>query len=190
MKHDSNRFLSNKGLIKIGARKKSQKIAGWILTLFFGFAVVAALTAKADEQSLRDGLGVYIGGLIPSAFLLFCGYRNAARLTAAERFADLFAADQDGHVTVEELSKATGKPGMKVMAQLSKLFNLGLFQNCTLQKGGDKPGVVISDAQIDRSVVGFVNVKCPNCTGTTRIRYGTVGKCDWCGSPIRGEESE
>ena len=190
MKQDSNRFLSPKACIKVGARGKTQRIAGWILTIFFLFAVVSSLTAGPEEQDLRDGLGIYVVGLLLSGFLLFCGFRNAARLTAAERYAALFALDQDGFVTVEELAASSGKPSAKAMSGLKKLFNMGLFQNCSLQNGGDHPGVLLPDVQLDRSAVGFVHVKCPNCGGTTRIRFGVVGKCEWCGSPIRGKESD
>ncbi len=31
----------------------------------------------------------------------------------------------------------------------------------------------------------LVTIKCKNCNGLTEIPLGSVGKCDYCGSPIR-----
>lgn len=180
----NNRYLTAEPLLRLARKKRRQQLWGWILTVFFALSVLLALTEKED-QTLIDGLLFYIVCLAGSAFLLRCGMRTADRLAQAQRYGAIFAQDRDGTVTAAELTRATGLTEAKTRAQLEKLFRLGVFQNCTLQEGGELC-VVLSDAPATRSA-GFVNVRCKSCGGTTRIPADAVGVCEYCGSPIRAE---
>ena len=103
------------------------------------------------------------------------------------RYEMIFGADEDGIVTVDELSTQMGKPGYKIFKELEGLFKKGYFSNCNLQQGG-KPCVIINNAMIDGAQgVGFINVQCPNCAGVNRIRVGSYGQCTFCGNQIVGK---
>ena len=91
------------------------------------------------------------------------------------------ASAQDGTVTIEELARQAGKMPFKVLSELEKLFEKGVFRDCTLQKQG-LPCVILSGRE--NSKTSFVNVVCEKCNGTTRIRAGTSGKCEYCGNAI------
>ena len=48
-------------------------------------------------------------------------------------------------------------------------------------------GAVAYNALDDDTLgAGFVEVKCPNCGGTSRIRAETYGKCSYCGESLFG----
>ena len=187
-KPEQSRYLVSSRILKLKARGKVQRIVGWCASGFFLIGGTGVLIENKKPEDFTQNLIIYLCFLAISLCVLYFGLKNQSLITAANRYASLFAADRDGTATLKELSDKTAKPEDKVRRELDKLFNLGVFQNCSLEKGGEQPGVVLSDVQLDRSAVGFITVKCPNCTGTTRIRFGTVGKCDWCGSPIRGEK--
>ena len=180
------RYLDSAAEDRLERRAKRQKGWGIGLSIFFGLAVIFALTADKDEP-IADDLGFYLGCLVPGLALLVWSFFTKSKLTAARRYAELFGADRDGFVELRELTRATGLSEQKLLVRLDRLFNAGLFCFCTLQRGGARPGVLLSDARVSDEAVGFVNVKCASCGGTSRIRAGTVGKCEYCGSPIRPE---
>ena len=40
--------------------------------------------------------------------------------------------------------------------------------------------------QIDNQIPRMVTVKCEGCGATNAIQKGTVGECEYCGTPIKG----
>lgn len=104
-------------------------------------------------------------------------------IEAANRYNAIFICDSDGIVTISELTKQTGKDPAGIIGEIDKLLNKGYLCGCTLKKEG-QPCVVLSDGKADES--GFVTVKCPACGGTTRIRTGSNGKCEYCGGELKG----
>lgn len=181
------RYLNQRKLAALRSRGKTQRVFGWILLATFVFGVVGFLTDGEADKLLKD-LSAELIFVIGGGLLLFLGLRNKSRAEAAERFASIFSGDDNGVVTIEELTRATNQPSGKVLTMLNTLTRLGLFQNCVLESGGSQPRVVLSNAQFGTADAGYINVKCACCGGTTRIRFGTVGKCEYCGSPIRGDK--
>lgn len=183
-----SRYLNREAVELLEKKKKKQSIWGWSLTAFFAAAVVLSLTEREDE-TLIQALPFYILCLLLSLLLLWRAYDKAAALAAANRYSAIFDADRDGMVQLQELTGQMGQDSRKVMKQLEKLFRLGLFRGCNLVRAGDTPGVRLGDASLGGSNggMGFINVQCPSCGGTSRVRAGTVGRCDYCGSPLRGQ---
>ena len=186
MNEMKNRYLDGAKIFRLRGRAKAQRIAGWCILIFMALGIIGFLS-DGEFETVRDSLAFYLLFIALGGWLLYLGIRNRRNAEAAERFAAIFLGDKDGVVTLEELCRAVNLPSGKVLAMLNQLTRASLFQNCVLQSGGNCPCVVLSDAQLDTRHAGFVNVQCPNCSGTTRIRFGTVGTCEYCGSPIRGD---
>lgn len=75
---------------------------------------------------------------------------------------------------------------IKAARRYETIFGKGFFQNCSLQQGGS-PCVKIDNAIIDdKAGKGFVEVKCKNCGGTSRIRADS-SPCSFCGAPLLGK---
>ena len=178
----NGRYLSQSALDRIRRNRRLQRGFGWPVTVFFALSVILALTDK--EGTLRDGLSVYAVLLLPGLYLLWRSYENSKLLGQANRYGTLFASDRNGTVTIDELTRQTGLASGKVLAQLERLFRMGVFQHCSLQRGG-VPCVLLDDAEDGQA--GYVAVRCPNCGGTTRILAGRKGQCEYCGSAIRGK---
>ena len=173
--------------VAIAQRSKSKIliIVGTVLTTFWGFGVVGGLFDSAD--GLREGIPVYIVLMIPSVIMLLRGIKAGRVADTVRRCESIFASDKDGIVTLDELTRHTGRPASRILKDLETAFSKGYFQNCTLQTGSD-PKVILANAKTSsRAGTGFITVTCVNCGGQTRIRAGSTGTCDYCGGPIKAE---
>lgn len=172
-------YISNDVLGRLSFKKNIQVVVGGFFTTFFVLGIIGGL--MKDDQVFWDGLisGVII--LLPFVLLFLSGIRNSRKIGLARRYNLIFMCDGDGTVTVHELANQIGKPSVKVLSQLEWLFRKGVFCDCTLQQGGE-PCVILSGRT--GSKTSFVNVVCEKCNGTTRLRAGTFGKCEYCGSAI------
>ena len=173
----------NEGIVSSNFTKaKVQRIIGGILTFFFGFGVCAVIAGEIELKHLP----LYIICLAPSAFLLWCGIRTGGLIKRVHKYNEVIAKDRDGIVTPEELSKATGKPPIKAMEEIDRMFRKGYFHNCTLQKGKN-PGVLIDEALDGEKGIGFVDAVCKNCGTTAHVRAGGRIKCPSCGGIVYGK---
>ncbi len=176
-----DRYLSKKTLVKAGIRKRIMVIGGGILTVLFGISVLMAIMDSGNE--LRQNLIIYAALLIPSVLLLYKGMKVGVLADLANRYNSIFECDRDGIVTISELTKQTGKATSKILSELERLLEKGYLCNCSLQKNG-QPCVILSDGRADIDGSGFVNVVCGICGGTTRLRAGSSGKCEYCGKAL------
>ena len=178
-------YISKVAIARITLKKHIQMIIGGFFTAVFLFGIISGVTGY--NEKLRDNLITNIVMIIPSALLLLNGIKNGTTAARAYRYNSIFMCDTDGTVTINELSKQSGKPPFKVLSELVKLFEKGVFCECTLQKQGS-PCVILSGRE--GSKTGFVNVVCEKCNGTTRIRVGSSGKCEYCGNAISSRNTE
>lgn len=172
-------YISNVVLGRLSFKKNIQVVVGGFFTTFFVLGIIGGL--MKDDQVFWDGLISGIIILLPFVLLFLSGIRNSRKIGLARRYNLIFMCDGDGTVTVHELANQIGKPSVKVLSQLEWLFRKGVFCDCTLQQGGE-PCVILSGRT--GSKTSFVNVVCEKCNGTTRLRAGTFGKCEYCGSAI------
>ena len=172
-------YISNDVFGRLSFKKNIQVVVGGFFTTFFVLGIIGGL--MKDDQVFWDGLISGIIILLPFVLLFLSGIRNSRKIGLARRYNLIFMCDGDGTVTVHELANQIGKPSVKVLSQLEWLFRKGVFCDCTLQQGGE-PCVILSGRT--GSKTSFVNVVCEKCNGTTRLRAGTFGKCEYCGSAI------
>ena len=172
-------YISKVAIARLTLKKHIQMIIGGFFTAVFLFGIISGVTGY--NEKLRDNLITNIVMLVPSALLLLNGIKNGTMAARAYRYNSIFMCDIDGTVTIDELAKQSGKPPFRVLSELEKLFDKGVFCDCTLQKQG-APCVILSGRK--GSKTGFVNIVCEKCNGTTRIRAGSSGKCEYCGNAI------
>ena len=177
-------YISKVAIARLTLKKHIQMIIGGFFTAVFLFGIISGVTGY--NEKLRDNLITNIVMLVPSALLLLNGIKNGTMAGLAYRYNSIFMCDTDGTVTIDELAKQSGKPPFKVLSELEKLFQKGVFCECTLQKQGS-PCVILSGRE--GSKTSFVNVVCEKCNGTTRIRAGSSGKCEYCGNAISSRNS-
>ncbi|MGN1317814.1 MAG: hypothetical protein ACI4VF_02280 [Lachnospirales bacterium] len=172
-------YLSKKTLTKASLKKNILTIIGSILTFLFATSVVMSITGYNEE--IKNGLIIYVAFLIFSIIILLIGIKTKLLINKANRYNLIFECDSDGVVTIEELTKQTGIESIKIIADIEMLLKKGYLSGCTLQKKG-KICVILSN----NTATGFINVVCDVCGGTTRLRVGNSGVCQYCGNAIKG----
>lgn len=181
---DGGTYISKIAIARLTIKKHIQIIIGGFFTAVFLFGIISGVTGY--NENLRDNLITNVVMIVPSALLLLNGIKNGRMAARAYRYNSIFMCDVDGTVTINELANQSGKPPFKVISELEKLFEKGVFCDCTLQKQGS-PCVILSGRE--GSKTGFVNIVCEKCNGTTRIRAGSSGKCEYCGNAISSRNS-
>lgn len=181
---DGGTYISKIAIARLTIKKHIQIIIGGFFTAVFLFGIISGVTGY--NENLRDNLITNVVMIVPSALLLLNGIKNGRVAARAYRYNSIFMCDVDGTVTINELANQSGKPPFKVISELEKLFEKGVFCECTLQKQG-LPCVILSGRE--GSKTGFVNIVCEKCNGTTRIRAGSSGKCEYCGNAISSRNS-
>ena len=178
-------YISKVAIARLTLKKHIQMIIGGFFTAVFLFGIISGVTGY--NEKLRENLITNIVMVVPSALLLLNGIKNGRMAGLAYRYNSIFMCDTDGTVTIDELAKQSGKPPFKVLSELEKLFQKGVFCECTLQKQG-APCVILSGRE--GSKTSFVDIVCEKCNGTTRIRVGSSGKCAYCGNAISSRNTE
>ena len=181
---DGGTYISKIAIARLTIKKHIQILIGGFFTAVFLIGIISGVTGY--NENLRDNLITNVVMIVPSALLLLNGIKNGRMAARAYRYNSIFMCDVDGTVTINELANQSGKPPFKVISELEKLFEKGVFCECTLQKQGS-PCVILSGRE--GSKTGFVNIVCEKCNGTTRIRAGSSGKCEYCGNAISSRNS-
>lgn len=186
-----NSYIRYLNLNRIEAQEKSAKkfmIFGCILAVFFGFAIFACFFRLGSEEPIpMSYLPGYVLFFFISGIPIFISIKKSNQIKAARRYETIFGSDTDGIITGDELSRQLQKPSFKIFEELDKLFKKGFFQNCNLQLGGNPCVKIDNSISQDIKGTGFVEVKCPSCGGTSRIRADSHTKCTYCGSPLYGK---
>ena len=176
-------YLSTHKMTRAAASRKALLIAGGIIVGLFALMFPIAFTTNPE---LKQNLVFYGVCMLPGLFLIWRGIKLGKQMDMARRFDSVFSCDRDGFVTAAELVHQSGMGEQETMQQLELLFRKGYFERCTLHRHS-RVGVELDDAEIGDSAGGFVNAVCAHCGGTTRLRAGTIGKCDFCGGSVRAE---
>ena len=158
---------------------------GYILVGLFFIGILGCMFKLADVP--KQNLPVYCILIVPSVIPILIAKAKEKDIKAARRYETIFGSDTDGIITGDELSSQLQKPAFKIFEELDKLFKKGFFQNCNLQLGGNPCVKIDNSIGQDVDGTGFVEVRCQNCGGTSRIRADSHTKCTYCGSPLYGK---
>ena len=175
-------YLSSSAMTASAVKKWLLLIPGGALTAFFGLGLLLVLTDSEYMDS--SDMTVCIGILIPSVLLLVLGLRAGRNRELARRYDGVFQRAASGLVEMSELMDQTGKSSGQVLKELELLFRKGFFPGCALRRGTEA-AVLLPGAQ--RNAGRLITVSCPHCGGSTTLRAGLPGICEYCGSSISAE---
>jgi ribosomal protein S27AE len=174
-------YLNQKIISKNQVKAKAQMIIGVVMNLFYCCGVYAVI----DGSAPKFYFALYIALMVPGFYLIWCSVQNKKWIKKAIKYDEIFAQDKDGVITAREMGDKLGMKYFDLFIELEKIFRRGYFMNCTLQQGRN-PGVIINNAQVgDEKGLGFLQMVCPKCGASTRIRANSRGKCEYCGSIIQ-----
>ncbi|MBP3233323.1 MAG: hypothetical protein J6M65_02695 [Eubacterium sp.] len=177
------RYLNGK---KIASQETIKKVY-LIIAMFFGDFNLFGVIFYIFEKN-RFGVILFLCFLIIDALIFWRGIRISRRIDAARRYETIFGSDEDGFVTIGEMSTMMQRPDRQIYNEVNMLFRKKFFINCRLERSG-QPVVIIDNAMPGENVnngVGFVICSCRNCGTKNRIRAGSMSKCCACQAPISG----
>ena len=174
-------YINPKVSGRIQVKGYAQIVIGCLMNAFYFMDFVAIATGRLATNFIAPVIAL----MVPGFYLLWCGSRNCDTVIKARKYSRIFAEDQNGIITAMELEKSINKRYFDIFIELEKLFRKGIFINCTLQQGKN-PRVIINNAQVgDQGAAGFMQMVCPRCGASTRIRANSAGNCEYCGSQIQ-----
>ncbi|MCR5543980.1 MAG: hypothetical protein K6F55_07495, partial [Eubacterium sp.] len=98
-------YLNTKIINKNRSKAMAQLIIGITLTVFYSFAFVSM--AEGNYPVKNTPLILVL--MVPTVYLIWCGYQNKKYVKMAEGYNKIFASDNDGFITAAEMEKKTNK---------------------------------------------------------------------------------
>ncbi len=179
----NTRYLNEK---KVASQEVLRKILLIIAMVFGDFNLFGLVYMIFQKDAFGIGFASFF---LVVDIIIFCfGVSIGKRIDAVRRYETIFGSDEDGFVTIGEMSTLLQQPGQKIFRELVSLFSSKFFINCTFERRG-QPAVIIHNALPGEDVnsgVGFIVCQCPNCGTANRIRAGSMSKCVACQAPVSG----
>ena len=146
-----------------------------------------------DGGPFDDPIPMIVMFLICAAvciFLVVMYWRKFIQFGMVIRLNNLFMADEDGYVPLNDLCNEMGMPEYKLLKSVQTLMRKGYLINLNynasekvflLSDKVGKPSMQIQGAPENRP---FIGLHCPGCAASLKIRANTKGNCPYCGREI------
>ena len=133
------RYLNERKIVAEELKKKALLITSMVIGDFFLFGLVDSVM---DYNSFNIGMSVFF--LILNILIFLKGISIGKRCDRARRYESIFGSDEDGIVTIGEISTMMQVQDRKVYYDVKKLFKKKFFINCNFDMRGN-PAVVMYD---------------------------------------------
>ena len=179
-------YLNENIIWKNKAKAKVQMIIGATMIFFYSCGFLGI----HEDNLPQYYIALIISLMMPAFYLIYCACIHFGNISRAQRYNEIFRNDKNGIITAHEMAEVMNMKYYDIFVELDKLFRRGYFVNCTLQLGRN-PSVIINNAQVgDEKGTGFLQVICPKCGASTRIRANSRGNCEYCGSLIQAPRAQ
>lgn len=169
---------------KIEKKLKSAKtriISGIICMLLFIPVILSIVQGDADAKT-AGYMGSYIVFELIGAALILSGIKPYIMRDRATKLGQIFAADADGFLSVEELVIPLGaRNTIQACKRIDELIAKGFIINCTVEYS---PSVRVVLSRPDKGSVGTESVVCPKCGAPGKRHAGFVYVCPYCGNVV------
>lgn len=174
-------YLNNDIVRKNRLKAKTQMIIGVSMVAFYSIGYLCVF----DGDLPQSYFALITALMMPAFYLIYCARNHYRYISKAEKYDKIFCKDKDGIITAHEMAEEMNMKYFDIFVELDKIFRKGYFVNCNLQLGRN-PSVIINNAQVgDAKGTGFMQMVCPKCGASTRIRANSRGNCEYCGSVIQ-----
>lgn len=175
----------------------------WIALLIFGIVLLAVfglctVMSLFDAELASDGfLPVCVVFDVIGVLAIVFGRRRHQSIINYRKYMGALACDQTG--SIANLAAMVGTSQEIVKANLERMIKWNYFGNAHINY--DTNCIVIKNMTYEQrrgnsfspqnpqmprgsGSVEYITVTCPNCGGINKIPAGSVGECDYCGSPL------
>lgn len=101
-----------------------------------------------------------------------------------KRLNRLFENDEDGVILMTEIADTLGMDSSLAEKRFMRIIEKGYLINCSIQRRNGEKAVILtySSEPVNRK---FDVVKCPECGAANTVKVGFIGKCEYCGAPLK-----
>lgn len=153
--------------------------------LFWFLGVIMTLTGEID--SLDNDVTTAVISLFISlvgAFAVYIGIRKIRFVSKAKMLDNIFRGDMDGEIPLSRIALLMGMSDDDFFRLFHKLISKGYIINASLNNEGGNFRIVLNGGTSQN--VQYIVVKCADCGAGITVRKGFVGKCNFCGSDVKG----
>lgn len=172
--------------------EKIQLVVGIIWTVFMALGFLGFMT-----DGKKDGVGEYILLIILvliGMWLIIKGRRRKKMRLEFKKYVSQLSVDPTG--SIENIAAATGTSVDVVKKNLKFMIKKNYFTSAYIDEKNNQLVLTVQKTQQEQytpqasgnssanSQTVMVTCNCKCCGGINKIAKGSVGECDFCGSPI------
>lgn len=166
--------------------EKLQLIAGIIMTILFGLPAIACI----GDKKTKAGVIFIMFILAALGVLLIVFSRKRKKLINDFKiYVQRVSVDPTG--SISNLAAGLGTSQDVVKNNLNMMIKKRYFSNAYIDTENNRVVFPIvleqqrTNAQeANQSNIDYITVTCRSCGGINKVIKGTVGECDYCGSPL------
>jgi len=166
--------------------EKLQLIVGIIMTILFGLPAIASMV----DRNRRAGVIFIMFILAALGILLIVFSRKRKKLiNDFKTYVQRLSVDPTG--SIGSLAEGLGTSQDVVKNNLNMMIKKRYFSNAYIDTENNRVVFsVVSEQQqtnapkASQSNIEYITVTCKSCGGINKVIKGTVGECDYCGSPL------
>lgn len=165
---------------------KIEIAAGIVITFLFGITFIYGIFQPSEEGDVAAAI---ICGIITFlGVLLIIKGKRTGKLVKAFKSYVLRLSEKDKY-TMHELAASTGESVDQVRNNIQQMIKKKFFINASLNNDMDtivfpERKQKLSNSQVDDNVE-YISVECTGCGAVNKIIKGTVGECEFCGTPLK-----
>ncbi len=176
----------------------TEKIISIIILVFFGMMCIAAL-ATLNSEGADTMLVFSLIMIILGILLLKKANKTNTLINNFKKYVAVFSNVPNG--SIPDMAASLNQSEDVVTKNIEQMIQRHFFVDAYIDK--DLNSLIIRNKQSSgkpkqqnqsntnstsnsASKVEMMTVKCDGCGGINTIQKGTVGECDYCGSPIKG----
>lgn len=183
--------VSKSAIMVAKIKGKIASIIGWPVTLFFGFIVIAALFTINDEGAVYALIFSLICLFIGIVLIIY-GKRTKDRIRRFKRYIDIISNQNE--TNIDNIAGIISQPVDFVMRDIQSMIFKKFFVGAYLDVNAHviefkklANNVPVQAPQNNAAQLEMLTVVCNGCGACNQIVKGSVGECEYCGSPISGK---
>lgn len=183
-----------KGIKKVSVLMK--QIIYWTELIAGGFLTVCFVAVTISYITEGQGLDLILVGAAFAAVMFFMtrnGYRGSRLIVQYKKYSAILAVDDER--SLAHLASVAQVPADKLQKQIEQMIKRGYFGSAYINY--DTLNLVLVDDELAPEIQSasrwvqdtcrYRSVVCPSCGAANKVAEGTVGECEFCGSPLEAD---
>jgi len=186
-------------LVNIDAAVKRAKIVGYTCQ-FFGYfifilSIIGVIIIGLDESTTNTYLAFFLIYIVLSIYLIIYGRQIVKVSKLYHKYIVILSRDPEK--SLYTLANSTKTPIEEIRKNITLMIRLKFFPGAKLDKRNYrivfpddlpninlKPKIDVTEVKPAIKSEKYISVTCKNCGAPGKIMSGTVGECEFCGSPL------